>query len=67
MGDEPDGDDDGQEKVKFSITLPKAGADRLLENSPASLDYQDAVKRAIETQLEIDDAVAVTIERDRKE
>jgi hypothetical protein len=53
--------------VEFSITLPKDGADRLLANSPASLDYQDAVKRVIETQLDIDDAAAITIERDRKE
>lgn len=61
MGDEPDGDD---EKVQFAITLPKSAADRLLENSPASLDYQDAVKRAIETQLELDGADRVTIERE---
>lgn len=62
MGDEPDGGDD-QEKVQFSITLPKQGADQLLKQSPAALDYQDAVKRAIETQIELDDAESYTIVR----
>ncbi|AGB31690.1 hypothetical protein Natpe_1810 [Natrinema pellirubrum DSM 15624] len=40
MGDEPDGDDEKQEKVSFSITLPKNDTDQLLADSPAALDYQ---------------------------
>jgi len=67
MGDEPDGDDDELEKVKVSITLPKDDADELLENSPGALDYQDALRQAIAAKIERDEAVAYTIERDRKE
>ncbi|UTF52742.1 hypothetical protein [Natronosalvus rutilus] len=63
MGDEPDGDD---EKVGFHLTIPKDAADELLASTPSANDYQDAVKRAIDTHLEIHHALEVTVVKNRE-
>ncbi|PCR88682.1 hypothetical protein [Natrinema ejinorense] len=64
MGDEPDGDD-SSETERVSITLPKATLDRLLENGPVDGDYQDAMERAIYTQIELDEADEYTVVKNR--
>lgn len=60
MGDEPDGDDESA-TTHLSLTLPDETLDRLLENSPVAEDNQDAIKRAIWTQIELDEADEYTV------
>ncbi|USZ73731.1 hypothetical protein [Natronosalvus halobius] len=65
MGDEPDGDD-SSEKTRLSLSLPQATIDRLLENSPVCDDPQDAIKRAIWTQIELDEADEYAVVKNRE-
>ncbi|WP_374061583.1 hypothetical protein [Natrinema sp. H-ect4] len=60
MGDEPDGDDESA-TTRLSLALPDETLDRLLENSPVAEDNQDAIKRAIWTQIELDEADEYTV------
>ncbi|AEH39447.1 hypothetical protein [Halopiger xanaduensis] len=64
MGDEPDGDDSSATE-RVSITLPKATLDRLLKAGPVDGDYQDAMERAIYTQIELDEADEYTVVKNR--
>lgn len=66
MADEADGDDGSDEKVRVSVTLPKAALDQLVANSLARSDYQDGIQTAVETQLEIDNADQVTVVKNRE-
>lgn len=46
---------------EISITLPTEAVEELIEGSPSALSSQDAIKRAIDTQIEIDTAASYTI------
>ena len=65
MGDEPDGDDE-LATTRLSLTLPDKTLERLLENSPVAEDNQDAIKRAIWTQIELDEADEYTVVKNRE-
>lgn len=65
MGDEPGGDDSSATR-RVSITLPGATLETLLEESPPGVDEQDAIKRAIWSQIERDRADSYTVVKNRE-
>ena len=65
MGDEPDGGN-SSETERVSLSMPKATLDRLLEVGPVEGKYQDAIERAIHTQIELDEADEYTVVKNRE-
>ncbi|MFP8953005.1 hypothetical protein ACLI4Z_08555 [Natrialbaceae archaeon A-arb3/5] len=47
--------------TRLSLTLPEETLDRLVQNSPVADDNQDAIKHAIWTQIELDEADEYTV------